>query len=161
MIFSPTPVAGAFTVDLDRRQDDRGYFARTWCRREFEEMGLDGNLVQCSVSYNARRRTLRGMHWQAAPHSEAKLVRCIRGTVWDAIVDLRPESPTYTSHFGVDLAASSGRALYIPEGVAHGFVTLVDDCEVFYQMSAYYEPSSARGVRWNDPAFDIAWPITD
>lgn len=160
MIFSPTPIGGAFLVDLERRDDDRGFFARTWCRREFEEIGLNTELVQCSVSYNAERGTLRGMHWQAAPHEEAKLVRCIRGRIWDAIIDLRPSSPTYTDHFGIELTAESGRALYIPEGMAHGFVTLVDECEVFYQMSNYYEPAAARGVRWNDPAFGIPWPIT-
>lgn len=161
MIFLPTPLSGAFIVDLDRREDDRGHFARTWCQREFEEMGLNADLVQCSVSYNVRRGTLRGMHWQAAPHSEAKLVRCTRGVIWDSIIDLRPESPTYTRHVGLELTAKSGRALYIPEGMAHGFVTLVDECEVSYQMSAYHEPASARGVRWDDPAFNIAWPITD
>jgi dTDP-4-dehydrorhamnose 3,5-epimerase len=161
MIFSPTPLGGAYLIDLERREDERGFFARTWCQREFEEMGLSAQLVQCSISYNARRGTLRGMHWQAAPHQESKLVRCSRGSIWDAIIDLRPDSPTYAEHFGVELTAESGRALYIPEGMAHGFVTLVDDCEVSYQMSNFHEPAAARGVRWNDPAFAIAWPIAD
>jgi dTDP-4-dehydrorhamnose 3,5-epimerase len=161
VIFIPTVLPGAFVLELDRRDDERGYFARTWCQREFDEMGLNPDLVQCSVSYNMRRGTLRGMHWQSAPHGEAKLVRCTRGSIWDVIIDLRPDSPTYAKHIGVELTADSGRALYVPEGVAHGFVTLVDGCEVFYQMSAYHEPAAARGVRWDDPAFDIDWPIAD
>ena len=161
MIFSATPLSGAYVIDLERREDDRGFFARTWCRREFEEMGLNTNLVQCSISYSARRGTLRGMHWQVSPHEEAKLVRCVRGRIWDVVIDLRPESPTYTQHFGVELAAATGRSLYIPEGMAHGFVTLVDHTEVFYQMSHQYEPAAARGLRWNDPSFGIAWPVAE
>ena len=123
-------------------------------------MGLNPSLVQCSVSYNPLRGTLRGMHWQAAPHGEVKIVRCTRGAIWDVIIDLRPESPSYMLHFGVELTAESGRALYIPEGVAHGFVTLEEQTEVSYQMSTFYEPASARGVRWDDPAFDIEWPVS-
>ena len=124
-------------------------------------MGLNSELVQCNVSYNRQRGTLRGMHWQAAPHAEAKLVRCTRGAIWDAIIDLRTDSPTYLQHFGVELTAASARALYVPEGMAHGFVTLEDDSEVSYQMSEFYEPAAARGIRWNDPAFAIEWPVTD
>lgn len=161
MIFVPTPLPGAFVVDLERREDERGFFARTWCRHEFEEMGLKADLAQCSLSYSRRRGTLRGMHWQAAPWAEAKLVRCTRGLIWDAIVDLRPSSPTYTQYVGVELTAESGRALYVPEGMAHGFVTLEDHSEVSYQMSQFYEPSAARGVRWNDPAFGIEWPLNN
>ena len=161
MIFRPTPLEGAFIVEMERREDERGYFARTWCRREFAEMGLATDFPQSSVSYNRRRATLRGMHWQAAPHDEVKLVRCSHGAIWDAIIDLRPESPTYAQHFGVELTAASGRAIYVPRGFAHGFITLEDDSEVSYQISAFYEPSAARGVRWNDPAFGIAWPIAD
>jgi dTDP-4-dehydrorhamnose 3,5-epimerase len=160
VIFSPTVLEGAFILELDRRNDDRGYFARTWCQREFEQLGLNSSLVQCSVSYSRRRQTLRGMHWQASPHGEVKIVRCTRGAIWDVIIDLRPESPTYMSHLGVELTADSERALYIPEGMAHGFVTLADATEVFYQMSEFHEPASARGVRWNDPAFDIGWPVS-
>ena len=161
MIFVPTPLPGAYLVDLDRRTDDRGFFARTWCRREFAEMGLNSELAQCNVSYNRQRGTLRGMHWQAAPHAEAKLVRCTRGVIWDAIIDLRADSPNYLQHFGVELTAASGRALYVPEGMAHGFVTLENDCEVSYQMSEFYEPAASRGIRWNDPAFAIEWPLSE
>lgn len=160
MNFSPTTLQGAFIIDLDRRNDERGYFARTWCKREFEERGLETALVQCSVSHNLRRHTLRGMHWQESPHGEAKLVRCTRGAIWDVVVDLRTESPTYMRNFGIELTAESGRAFYIPEGVAHGFVTLEDNSDVFYQMSEFYEPAFARGVRWNDPAFALDWPVT-
>lgn len=159
MIFVPTALAGAFVVELDRREDDRGYFARTWCRREVEAAGLDDRLAQCSLSHNRRRGILRGMHWQAAPHSEVKLVRCTRGAIWDVIIDLRPESPTYTRHLAVELTSESGRALYIPEGFAHGFVTLADHTDVFYQMSVEYRPEAVRGARWNDPAFGIDWPV--
>jgi len=159
VIFSPTPLAGAWLVDIERREDVRGFFARTWCRREFAEQGLETQLVQTGMSRNPRRGTLRGMHWQMAPHEEVKLVRCARGAIWDVIIDLRPGSPTYTRHFGAELTGESCRALYIPHGFAHGFVTLVDDSDVVYQMSAFHEPSAARGVRWNDPVFDIRWPI--
>ena len=161
MIFLPTSLQGAFIIDIERREDDRGFFARTWCRREFEEMGLSAELSQCNTSYNRRRGTLRGMHWQSAPNAEAKLIRCTRGAIWDVIVDLRPDSPTYLDHVGVDLTADSRRALYVPEGMAHGFVTIDDDSEVFYQMSEFYEPTAARGARWNDPAFGISWPVSD
>jgi len=161
VIFVPTSLPGAFIVDIDRRDDDRGFFARTWCRREFAEMGLNADLAQCNVSYTKRRGTLRGMHWQAAPHSETKLVRCTRGAIWDTIIDLRPDSTGYMKHLSVELTAASGRALYIPEGMAHGFLTLEDDCEVSYQMSEFHEPAAARGVRWNDPAFAIEWPVGD
>jgi dTDP-4-dehydrorhamnose 3,5-epimerase len=161
VIFSPTQLNGAYILELDRKCDDRGYFARTWCRRELEQAGLNASLVQCSVSYNLHRGTLRGMHWQAPPYAEVKIVRCTRGAIWDVIIDLRPESPTYMRHLGVELTADSGRALYVPEGMAHGFVTLADASEVSYQMSESYEPASARGVRWNDPAFAIGWPLTD
>ncbi|HSQ31808.1 MAG TPA: dTDP-4-dehydrorhamnose 3,5-epimerase [Gemmatimonadaceae bacterium] len=161
MIFVATPLAGAFVVDVEQRADDRGYFARTWCQREFADMGLSHEVVQCNLSHTMRRGTLRGMHWQAAPYGEAKLVRCARGAIWDVIIDLRPDSPTYTRHFGVELTSVSARALFVPEGFAHGFVTLEDETDVLYQMSQFHEPSAARGVRWNDPAFGIAWPISN
>ena len=161
MIFQRTALEGAFVIELERREDERGYFARTWCHREFEAAGLETGLVQCSLSHNRRRRTLRGMHWQAAPHGEVKLVRCVRGAIWYAIVDLRPESPTYMKHLGVELTADNGRALYVPRGFAHGFVTLDDGTDAFYQMSDYYEATATRGARWNDPAFGIEWPVSD
>jgi len=161
VIFVPTTLPGAFVVESEPRLDERGYFARTWCRREFESAGLESAFVQCSSSHSLRYGTLRGMHWQASPHEEVKLVRCTNGAIWDAIIDLRPSSPTYTKHFAVELTAESGRSLYVPAGFAHGFVTLKDGSDVLYQMSSYYEPSSARGVRWNDPAFAIPWPVID
>jgi dTDP-4-dehydrorhamnose 3,5-epimerase len=159
VIFAPTALPGAFLVELERREDERGFFARSFCRREFEAQGLDPSVVQCNVSFNRRRGTLRGLHWQAEPHGETKLVRTTRGALWDAIVDLRPDSPTYCRWFGAELTAENRRALYIPQGFAHGFQTLTDDVEVFYQMSAFYVPEAQRGVRWDDSAFGIDWPI--
>lgn len=159
MRFTPTSLEGAFVVELEPHCDHRGFFARTWCQREFEEHGLDAQLVQCSVSYNERRGTLRGMHYQQPPHEEAKLVRCTAGAIHDVIVDVRPASPTYLRFIAVELSAANRRALYVPRGFAHGFQTLTDRCEVFYQMSAFFAPESARGFRWNDPLFAIEWPI--
>lgn len=158
MIFRETPLAGAWILEPERFADERGFFARTYCRRDFEERGLDPAVAQCSVSFNHRRGTLRGLHFQAAPHEEVKLVRVTRGAVWDVIVDLRPGSPTSGRHFGVTLTAEEGNALYIPKGFAHGFQTLEDGSEVFYQISTFYAPESARGYRWDDPAFAIPWP---
>ena len=158
MKFSPTKLSGVWLVDLERREDERGFFARSWCQSEFERHGLNPRLVQCNVSFNRKRGTLRGMHYQVAPHAEAKLVRCTRGAIFDVAVDLRPESPTYRHWVGVELTAENGRALYIAEGFAHGFQTLADDSEVFYQMSEFFHPECARGLRWNDPAFGISWP---
>jgi len=158
MIFSDTGLPGAVVIELERIADDRGFFARSWCSREFEERGLNGRLVQCNVSRNRARGTLRGMHYQAAPHEEAKLVRCTMGAVYDVIVDVRPESGTYLRSFGAELTAENHRALYVPEGFAHGFLTLTDESEVFYQMSQFYAPESARGLRWNDPLLTIDWP---
>jgi dTDP-4-dehydrorhamnose 3,5-epimerase len=159
MIFTETGLKGAFLVDIEKHADERGFFARAWCRREFEARGLNPELAQSNISFNPRRRTLRGLHFQARPHEEAKLVRCTRGAIFDVIVDLRPGSPTFTRPFGTELTADNRRMLYAPEGFAHGFLTLVDATEVFYHISAFYEPSSQRGVRWNDPAFSIAWPV--
>ncbi|HEY8176279.1 MAG TPA: dTDP-4-dehydrorhamnose 3,5-epimerase family protein [Gemmatimonadaceae bacterium] len=161
MIFSPTEVDGAYVVEIEPQRDVRGFFARTWCRREFEEHGLKGELAQCSMSYNARRGTLRGMHWQAAPSEEAKLVRCTSGAVHDVIIDLRPDSPSFLKHAAVVLTQGDRRALYVPPGVAHGFQTLADDSELLYQMSDFFSPEHVRGVRWNDPAFGLEWPIPD
>jgi dTDP-4-dehydrorhamnose 3,5-epimerase len=158
VILRPTPLEGAFVAEQERREDERGFFARTFCAREFAQAGLDNRVMQCSVSFNAKRGTLRGMHYQAAPHAEAKLVRCTRGAIHDVIIDLRPESPTYKSWFAADLTATNGRALFVPEGFAHGFLTLADDTEVQYQISVEYAAGAARGVRWDDPAFGIRWP---
>ena len=158
MIFEETRIAGVCVVEPERHVDERGFFARTWDTNEFREHGLNGDLVQCSVSYNARRGTLRGLHYQVRPHEEAKLVRCTAGAIFDVAVDLRPASSTFKSWFGVELSAEDRRALYIGEGCAHGFITLTDDAEVLYQMSEFWAPDAARGARWNDPAFGIDWP---
>ncbi len=148
-------------VTPEPRRDERGFFARTWCREEFAAHGLNPNLVQCSISFNAKRGTLRGMHYQAMPHQEAKLVRCTRGAIYDVVLDLRPGSPTFGQWHAAELTADNRQMVYIPEGVAHGLQTLSDDTEVFYQISEFYHPESSRGVRWNDPAFGITWPISE
>lgn len=158
MIFRPTGLPGAYVVDIEPRVDERGFFARTWCQEEFAAHGLSPRLVQCNISHNRVEGTLRGMHYQVAPAAEAKLVRCTRGAIHDVIVDLRPDSPTFLRHVGVTLTAATHTMLYVPEGFAHGFLTLTDDTEVFYQMSEFYAPECARGARWNDPQFGIAWP---
>ena len=158
MIFRATKLEGAFLIEPERKEDERGYFVRTFCEREFAEHGLHVRFVQCNLSFNRRKGTLRGMHFQAAPHEEAKLVSCTRGAIFDVILDLRSGSPTYHQHVAEMLSANNGKAFYIPEGFAHGFQTLEDDTEVFYQMSEFYHPESARGVRWDDPAFQIEWP---
>ena len=161
MIFTETDIKGAWIIEPERREDERGFFARTWCRRAFEERGLDGDLVQCSVSFNRRRGTVRGLHYQARPHGEAKLVRCTRGAIFDVLVDLREGSPTYGKWTAAELTAENRKMLFAPEGFAHGFQTLADEAEVLYQISSYYRPESARGVRWNDPTLAIAWPLAD
>jgi len=161
MIFTETPLAGTWVVEPERVQDERGFFARTFDADEFARRGMRTAFPQCSVSFNARAGTLRGMHYQAAPHEEAKLVRCTAGAVYDVVVDLRPGSPTRMRWFGVELSAGNHRALYVPEGFAHGFQTLVDGSEVFYQISARYHAASGRGVRWDDPAFGIRWPSAE
>jgi dTDP-4-dehydrorhamnose 3,5-epimerase len=158
MIFQETKLAGIFEVRLDPRSDERGFFARSWCEREFEAHGLNPQLVQCNVSFNADKGTLRGMHYQDEPYPEAKLVRCTHGAIYDVAVDLRPQSLTFKRWFGAVLSEENHHMLYIPEGCAHGFLTLTDDTEVFYQMSEFYHPESARGVRFDDPVFQIAWP---
>jgi dTDP-4-dehydrorhamnose 3,5-epimerase len=158
MRFSKTMLPGVIGIELEPRADDRGFFARSWCQQEFEAQGLNSRLVQCNVSFNYRKGTLRGMHFQAAPHAETKLVRCTKGAIYDVALDMRPESPAYKRWVGVELTAKSRQMLYIPEGCAHGFLTLEDETEVFYQMSEFYHAESARGARWDDPAFAIAWP---
>lgn len=158
MIFKETPLPGAFVLETRRFQDERGFFARTFSVDEFAAHGLDTDVVQCSVSFNHRRGTLRGLHFQEAPHEETKLVRCTRGAIWDVIVDIRPGSPTRGRHFALVLSAEERNALYIPKGMAHGFISLEDSTEVFYQISERYSPEHARGYRWDDPTFAIPWP---
>jgi dTDP-4-dehydrorhamnose 3,5-epimerase len=158
VIFIPTALSGAFVIEPEPASDSRGLFARTWCRRELAAQGLDTELAQCSTSFNKRKGTLRGMHYQAAPFAETKIVRCTRGAIHDVIIDLRPDSPTYTRHLAVVLTAEDRKALYVPKEFAHGFQTLQDDTEVFYQISEFYSPEHSQGVRWNDPVFGIVWP---
>jgi dTDP-4-dehydrorhamnose 3,5-epimerase len=153
-----TVIGSAWVIEPERREDERGFFARTWDPEEFAQRGLNTELAQCSISYNRVRGTLRGLHYQAAPHAEAKLVRCTAGAIFDVVVDLRPDSPTFRGWFGVELSAENRLALYVPEDCAHGFLTLDDDSEVHYQISQSYMPEAARGVRWDDPAFAINWP---
>jgi dTDP-4-dehydrorhamnose 3,5-epimerase len=159
--FVETRLPGAFLVELEPREDERGSFSRTWCREELAAQGLATDVSQCSLSRNTRAGTLRGLHFQTAPHEEVKLVRCTRGAIFDVILDLRPGSDTEGEWIGVELPAATGTALYVPKGFAHGFQTLVDDSEVFYMMSDPYVPEAARGVRWDDPAFGIEWPEAD
>ncbi|MCW3013103.1 MAG: dTDP-4-dehydrorhamnose 3,5-epimerase [Solirubrobacterales bacterium] len=153
-----TPLAGAFVLELRRLEDERGFFARTFDAELFEQHGLDARVAQCNLSVNRHAGTLRGMHFQTAPHAEAKLVRVVRGAVFDAIIDLRPGSDTFRRWFGVELTEDNDRSLFVPAGFAHGFQTLVDDTEMLYQMSYPFVPGAGSGVRWDDPAFDIAWP---
>jgi dTDP-4-dehydrorhamnose 3,5-epimerase len=159
--FVATPIAGVHVVELERHEDERGFFARAWCRDELAAAGLTSDLSQCSLSRNLAAGTLRGMHLQRSPYEEAKLVRCTRGAIYDVAVDLRPGSPTHGRWFGAELDADSGRALYIPEGCAHGFQTLLPDSDVFYAISAPYAPDTAAGVRWDDPYFGIVWPASE
>ena len=161
MIFAETKLKGAYIIELERRQDDRGFFARSFCQEEFGSHSLHTQFVQCNISFNHKKGTLRGMHYQVEPYTEAKLVRCTMGAIYDVIIDLRPESPTFKQWLGVELSGDNRRMFYIPEGFAHGFQTLTDNAEVFYQMAEFYNPESARGVRWNDPAFGIKWPAAE
>ena len=161
MRFRPTLIPGAVLIELDPHRDERGFFARTWDVEAFEREGLPTSLVQASMSRNHRRGTVRGMHLQSPPSAEGKLVRCARGAVYDVVIDLRPDSPTYGRHVGVELTAEAGNALFIPPLLAHGFQTLADDTDVFYQMTDVYVPALGLGVRWDDPAFSIDWPIQE
>lgn len=158
MIFTETSLAGAFIIDIQKLEDSRGFFSRTFCQKEFIEHGLNTRIAQCNVSFNRKKGTWRGMHLQISPFEEAKSVQCTAGAIYDVMLDLRPRSDTYLKHLGVTLRAEDYRMLYIPEGVAHGFLTLTDDVNVFYQMSEFYAPEYARGFRWNDPVFDITLP---
>ncbi len=159
MIFTETPIKGAYLVDLERRGDDRGFFARFFCEREFGAQGLATRFVQINNSLTAQRGTLRGMHYQLAPKAETKVVRCVRGSLHDVVLDLRPGSPTFGKSFGAELSAENRRMMYVPKGCAHGFVTLTDDAEAVYLVDEFYSPEHERGVRWNDPRFSIPWPI--
>jgi len=161
MIFTETKLEGAFLIQPEKLEDERGFFARAWCRKEFQANNLDAELVQCNISFGRKKGTLRGMHYQISPHQEVKLVRCTMGAIYDVIIDLRPESSSYLQWVGVELSADTRKMLYVPKGFAHGFQTLQDNTEVFYQVSEFYAPSSERGVRWDDPAFDIQWPDID
>lgn len=161
MKFVETELRGAFIIEPERLEDERGFFARVFCEREFAANGLETRFVQCSVSFNRLKGTLRGLHYQAPPHEETKTVRCTSGAIYDVIVDLRRDSPTFRRWTVAEISASNHLMLYVPEGFAHGFQTLRDDTEVFYQMSEFYHPEHARGVRWNDPAFAIRWPLAD
>jgi dTDP-4-dehydrorhamnose 3,5-epimerase len=158
MRFMQTPLAGTWVIELELVTDERGSFARTFDAHEFRERGMDPAVLQCNTSFNARAGTLRGMHFQADPYAEPKLVRCVRGSIFDVALDLRPESPTYCRWHGVELSADNGRMLFVPRGFAHGYQTLVDDCEILYQMGERYVPDAARGIRWDDPTFAIEWP---
>lgn len=159
VIFSETRLTGAFVIDIEKQEDERGFFARTWDKNIFTEYGLNPNLAQCSISFNKKRGTLRGMHYQENPYDEAKLVRCTRGKIFDVIIDLREFSDTFKKWVGVELSGTNYKMLYIPEGFAHGFQTLADDTEVLYQISQFYMPEYSRGIRWDDKEFDIKWPL--
>ncbi|MBI3881245.1 MAG: dTDP-4-dehydrorhamnose 3,5-epimerase [Verrucomicrobia bacterium] len=161
MTFTATKLPGAFLLDVQLLTDDRGAFARTFCAEEFRQHGLDPRAVQSAISFNQRRGTLRGMHWQVAPHAQSKLVRVTHGAIHDVIVDLRPGSPTFRQHLGVELSAANRRMLFVPEGFAHGFQTLADGTELFYQFGSPFVPGQDAGARWNDPAFGITWPLPD
>jgi dTDP-4-dehydrorhamnose 3,5-epimerase len=161
VIFTPTPLGGAFVIEPEPVSDSRGLFARTWCQRELAAHGLETRVAQCSTSFNKRKGTLRGLHYQTPPFAETKIVRCARGSMYDVIVDLRPQSPTFTHSFAAVLTAENRKAMYVPVGFAHGFQTLEDDTEVFYQISEFYSPEHSAGVRWDDPIFQIPWPADD
>jgi dTDP-4-dehydrorhamnose 3,5-epimerase len=158
MNFLETDIPGVLKIELLPNRDDRGWFARSWCQHEFEEHGLDPRIAQCNVSFNDRKGTLRGLHYQDQPFPEAKVVRCTSGAIYDVVVDLRPESSAFLKWLCVELTAGNRHALYVPGGCAHGFLTLADESEVLYLMSEFYHPELARGVRWNDPAFGVVWP---
>ena len=159
MVFVETKLPGVYIIEVEKREDERGLFARTFCQHEFEAHGLNPRVAQCSTSFNKKKGTLRGMHYQGAPYAEDKMVRCVAGAIYDVAVDLRGDSPTYKQWVSIELTEDNRKALYIPAGCAHGFQTLVDDTEVYYQISEFYHPEAAKGIRWNDPAFAIGWPI--
>lgn len=159
MFFTETSIKGAYLIDIRKIEDERGFFGRSFCSREFEKRGLKTAMVQTNISSTKHKGTLRGLHMQVAPHEEAKLVRCTKGAIYDVLVDLREDSPTYKQWYGIELTAENFRMLYLPEGCAHGYLTLVDDTDVMYQVSQYYAPDAERGFLWNDPAFAVEWPL--
>ena len=159
MIFTETELKGAYIIEIKKLEDERGFFGRSFCRREMEERGLKAVIVQANTSYSYKKGSLRGMHFQVAPHEETKLVRCVRGTIYDVIIDLRPGSSTFKNWIGVELSADNYKMLYVPEGFAHGFLTTTDNVEVFYTVTAYYAPGAEKGIRWNDESFKIEWPF--
>lgn len=161
MIFKETKLQGVFIIEIEKRQDDRGFFARAWCKKEFEAHGLNVHLVQANLAFSQKKGTLRGMHYQMSPYEEAKLVRCIKGAIFDVAIDLRPDSSTYKEWVAVELTEDNHKTFYIPENFAHGYQTLTDNTELFYQVSQFYSPKYECGVRWNDPVFGIEWPETD
>ena len=158
MKFTETKLKGAYVIELEPIEDERGFFARSFCQKEFEKYGLNPRIVQCNISHNNKKGTVRGMHYHITPYAETKIVSCIRGKIYDVIIDLRKHSPTYRQWYAVELSWNNGKILYVPEGFAHGFQTLEDNTVVYYQMSEFYHPESARGVRWDDPVFVINWP---
>ncbi|MDQ7096254.1 dTDP-4-dehydrorhamnose 3,5-epimerase [Desulfosporosinus sp. PR] len=161
MIFSETPLVGAYLIDIEPIEDVRGFFARSFCKNEFTVHGLQSEFVQCNIASNYKKGTLRGMHYQLEPYAEVKLVRCIRGSIYDVVIDLREKSSTFKKWFSVELSAGNCKMLYVPEGFAHGYQTLTDDTEVFYQVSEFYQPNYERGIRWDDGNFDIQWPLQE
>ncbi|REL24182.1 dTDP-4-dehydrorhamnose 3,5-epimerase [Rhodohalobacter sp. SW132] len=160
MKYTETPIEGAVIIELEKHEDARGFFARGFCKKEFEEHGLEHEIVQCNFSKSVKKGTLRGMHYQSPPHAEVKMVRCLNGAIYDVIVDIRKDSPTYKQWFGVKLTDKDYKMLYIPKGLAHGFQTLEENSVIFYMVTENYNQQSERGVRWNDPAFDIDWPLS-
>ena len=161
MKFEQTAIPGVYAIELQRHEDERGFFARGWCQREFEALGLGGNVAQMNISYNRYRHTLRGFHYQLAPHQEDKMLRCVRGSVHDVVIDLRPESPTFLKHVAITLSAANYQSILVPKGCANAFLTLEDKCEVTYLVSEFYAPAFERGLRWNDPALGIEWPVAE
>jgi len=159
MLFQETPLAGAYVIEPKRITDDRGFFARLWCRNELQQQGLNPTIAQTNIGVSVRKGTLRGLHFQVAPHAEVKIVRCPRGAIYDVIVDLRPSSATFKKWFGIELTESNNRAIYVPEGFAQGYITLEDDTEIYYHTTECFQPGSASGIRYNDPAFGITWPV--
>ncbi len=158
MKFTETKLKGAYVIEVEPIEDERGFFARSWCQKEFAEHGLNPNLVQCNISFNLKQGTLRGMHYQAQPHEEAKLIRCTKGAIYQVVIDIRPDSVTFKQWVAVELTAENRKMLYVSKGMASGFQTLVDDTEVFYQMAEFYNPESAKGIKWNDPTLGVQWP---